>query len=54
MFSIMALFGRNILIGKKAPDFSLPSHLGGKVSLSDFHGSKNILLAFYPLDWTPI
>lgn len=40
-------------IGDKAPDFSLPSHLDKTVSLSDFRGS-NIVLAFFPLAWTPI
>jgi thioredoxin-dependent peroxiredoxin len=42
-----------IEIGQIAPDFSLPSQLGSQVALSDFRG-KNIVLAFYPLAWTPI
>ena len=41
-------------IGKKAPEFELPSHLGEKVRLSDYLGSKNTLLAFFPLSWTPV
>ena len=40
-------------VGQKAPEFTLPSHLGGQVSLSDFRG-KNVVLAFFPLAWTPI
>ncbi len=40
-------------VGQKAPDFSLPSHLGSDVSLADFRG-KNLVLAFFPLAWTPI
>jgi peroxiredoxin len=40
-------------IGQRAPEFSLPSHLGTKVGLADFRG-KNLVLAFYPLAWTPI
>ncbi len=40
-------------IGDKAPDFSLPSHLEKIVSLSDFR-SSNVVLAFFPLAWTPI
>ena len=38
--------------GTKAPDFSLPDHGGNAVSLEDFAGSK-LVLAFYPLDWSP-
>ncbi|MEZ5358368.1 MAG: peroxiredoxin [Candidatus Zixiibacteriota bacterium] len=41
-------------VGDKAPDFTLPSHLGRTVTLSEFRGKKNVLLAFYPLNWTPI
>jgi peroxiredoxin len=40
-------------VGQKAPDFCLPTHLGGQVRLSDLRG-KNVVLAFYPLAWTPI
>ena len=39
--------------GSKAPAFELDSHLGGKVSSADFAGKQNILLVFYPLDFTP-
>jgi peroxiredoxin len=41
-------------VGDAAPDFELKSHLGGTVKLSDFKGSKNVFIAFYPLDWTPV
>lgn len=40
-------------IGQKAPDFTLPSHLDKTVTLSDLRGS-NIVLAFFPLAWTPV
>jgi len=40
-------------VGQKAPDFTLPSHLGGEVSLIQYRG-KNVVLAFFPLAWTPI
>ncbi|HEX3562476.1 MAG TPA: redoxin domain-containing protein [Solirubrobacterales bacterium] len=39
--------------GTKAPDFSLPDQDGNEVSLSDFAGSK-LLLVFYPLDFSPV
>jgi peroxiredoxin len=41
--------------GDVAPDFELPGHRGGeKVRLGDFKGKKNVVLVFYPLDFTPV
>ena len=40
-------------VGTPAPDFALPSHLGKPVTLSHLRG-KNVVLAFFPLAWTPI
>lgn len=40
-------------VGQQAPDFSLDSHAESKVTLSEFRGKKNVLLVFYPLDFTP-
>jgi peroxiredoxin len=42
-----------IEIGDKAPGFSLPDHTGQLVSLSDFAG-RRLLIAFYPLDFSPV
>jgi peroxiredoxin len=39
--------------GSKAPDFSLPDQDGNQVSLADFAGRK-LVLAFYPLDFSPV
>jgi peroxiredoxin len=46
--------------GTEAPDFELPSNEltpegrpGKKIRLSDFRGKKNVVLAFYPLDFSP-
>lgn len=39
--------------GTAAPDFTLDSHNGESVTLSGFRGSKNVLLVFYPLSFTP-
>ncbi len=44
----------SLKIGDAAPDFELASHTGNKVKLSDFKGAKNVFIAFYPLDWTPV
>ncbi len=40
-------------IGQPAPNFTLPSHLDKKVTLSDLQG-KDVVLAFFPQAWTPI
>ncbi len=38
--------------GTSAPDFTLPDAAGQPVRLADFRG-QNVLLVFYPLDWSP-
>lgn len=43
-------------IGDVAPDFELPAVTGAerhRFKLSDFRGKKNVVLAFYALDWSP-
>jgi mycoredoxin-dependent peroxiredoxin len=35
-------------VGDKAPDFTLPDANGNKVTLSDFQGKQNVVLAFFP------
>ena len=40
-------------IGEPAPNFTLPSSMGGDVSLADFHGKKWVLLEFYGADFVP-
>ena len=40
-------------VGNKAPDFMLKSHLDKEVTLSYLHG-KTVVLAFFPMAWTPI
>jgi peroxiredoxin len=42
-----------IRLGAPAPDFTLPSHLEKPVTLSSYRG-RNVVLAFFPLAWTPI
>ena len=41
-----------IAVGKEAPDFKLASQFDTEYTLSQFKGSKNVMLFFYPLDWT--
>ncbi len=48
------IFKKKLKVGDKAPDFKLPSHLGGKITLSDYRDKKNVVVAFYPMDWTPV
>lgn len=45
---------QKLKIGDSAPEFTLPATTGEKVSLKDFKGKKNVVLVFYPLDWTPV
>ena len=40
-------------VGDPAPDFELPGHRDKeRFRLSDLRGKKNLVIAFYPLDWT--
>lgn len=39
-------------IGQKAPDFDVTSSSGQKLALRDFVGKKNVVLYFYPGDFT--
>ena len=41
-------------VGQIAPDFILSSQTGEKIRLSNYRGKKNVVLAFFPLAWTPI
>lgn len=41
-------------IGDEAPDFTLKSQLDTDCRLADYRGKKNVVLAFYPLAFTPV
>ena len=41
------------VIGKPAPDFTLPSTTGENISLRQFKGKKTVVLYFYSKDETP-
>lgn len=42
-----------IAIGQAAPDFVLKDQDQKEVRLNDFRG-KNVVIVFYPLDWSPV
>lgn len=44
----------NVKVGDKAPDFTLPSISGERISLSDYRGKKNVVISFVPAAWTPV
>ena len=46
--------GMKVQVGMEAPDFELESHLDDTVRLSEYRGKHNVLIAFFPLAWTPV
>jgi peroxiredoxin Q/BCP len=42
----------HLKVGDTAPDFTLPSTQGKPVKLSDYHGKKAVVLAFFPAAFT--
>jgi len=43
---------KSLGVGETAPGFTLKTIGLKEVSLKDYQG-KNVVLLFYPLDWTP-
>jgi peroxiredoxin len=43
-----------ISVGAAGPDFTLKDQSQKEVKLSEFQGKKNVVLIFYPLDWSPV
>jgi peroxiredoxin (alkyl hydroperoxide reductase subunit C) len=43
-----------VKVEDRAPDFTLPAVSGGKVSLNQYLGKKNVVLSFVPAAWTPV
>ena len=41
-------------VGDLAPDFTLPATTQDSVTLSQYQGHQNVVLAFYPFDWSPV
>jgi peroxiredoxin/(2Fe-2S) ferredoxin len=48
------LVAREVEVGDIAPDFTLKDQDGKDLVLSSFRGKKNVVLAFYPFDWSPV
>src|ERR1700757_3192646 len=44
----------SLSVGQTAPDFTLKDQSQKEVKLSDFAGKKNVVIVFYPLDWSPV
>jgi len=43
-----------VKVGDTAPDFTLPSVSGEKVTLNQYRGKKTLVLSFVPAAWTPV
>lgn len=43
----------SLKVGDHAPDFSLPATKREKITLTDYRGNLNIVVAFYGMDFTP-
>lgn len=41
-------------VGAKAPDFRMKNQDQATIALSDYLGKKNVVLVFYPADFTPV
>lgn len=56
---VMTTFGvpgvaKGLDVGEAAPDFTLQSTTGEKITLSAFRGKKMVLLEFYGADFSPV
>src|ERR1700741_5469868 len=43
-----------IAVGQPAPEFTLKDQSQKEIKLSDYAGKRNVVLIFYPLDFSPI
>ena len=48
------LMAKQVEVGDIAPDFTLKDENGNEVTLSGFRDKKNLVLVFYPFDWSPV
>jgi cytochrome oxidase Cu insertion factor (SCO1/SenC/PrrC family) len=40
-----------VTVGSEAPDFTLETRQGSRITLSDFRGKKNLVVVFYRGHW---
>ncbi len=52
-FLVFSSMATALEVGEKAPDFTLKSTDGEKVSLSQFRGKRHVLIQFYKTDFNP-
>ncbi|MCS7228779.1 MAG: peroxiredoxin [Candidatus Kryptonium sp.] len=57
IFILINAYSQSLKVGDKAPDFKLPyatkdTIVFSGISLSELIGKRNIVLAFYPADWS--
>ena len=45
---------KKLSVNDPAPDFTLPTHNEGELNIAWYQSRKNVVLAFYPADWTPV
>lgn len=50
----MTITSTGVEVGQQAPDFTLRAPGPKEVSLADYRGKKNVVLAFYPMDWSSV
>jgi hypothetical protein len=50
---VLASMATALEVGEKAPDFTLKSTNGEKISLSQYRGKKLVLIQFYKTDFNP-
>ncbi|HDP26151.1 MAG TPA: peroxiredoxin [Deltaproteobacteria bacterium] len=43
-----------VKVGDPVPDFTLRAVSGGTVTLSEYRGTKNVVISFVPAAWTPV
>lgn len=54
MIRLSNLPTEHLRVGQRAPDFTLLTHNEGELNLGWYRGRKNVVLAFYPGDWTAV